>query len=145
MCSRGIAVTLVNSSAASTASAADRTEPVDALRPPGRRHDPHLPHRPGSRRRRPPRLHQPRPRPGPARRPTAASRRCASALIDVLDAAYAQGVRYFDAARSYGRSEEFLADWLRERPDVDDVVVGSKWGYTYTADWSAEAERHEVK
>ncbi|MFD3627677.1 aldo/keto reductase [Streptomyces sp. NPDC058698] len=64
---------------------------------------------------------------------------------ELLDAAYAQGVRYFDAARSYGRSEEFLADWLRKRTDVDDVVIGSKWGYTYTADWSTDAERHEVK
>ncbi|MEU3252186.1 aldo/keto reductase [Streptomyces sp. NPDC006997] len=64
---------------------------------------------------------------------------------DLLDAAYAQGVRYFDAARSYGRSEEFLADWLRDRPDADDVVIGSKWGYTYTADWTTDAERHEVK
>ena len=27
----------------------------------------------------------------------------------VLDAAYARGVRYFDAARSYGRAEAFLA------------------------------------
>ncbi|WP_062646792.1 aldo/keto reductase [Streptomyces maremycinicus] len=64
---------------------------------------------------------------------------------ELLDAAYAQGVRYFDAARSYGRSEEFLADWLKARPDVDDVVVGSKWGYTYTADWTTDADRHEVK
>ncbi|MGV9250368.1 aldo/keto reductase [Streptomyces sp. NPDC003697] len=64
---------------------------------------------------------------------------------ELLDAAYAQGVRYVDAARSYGRSEEFLADWLRARPDASDVVVGSKWGYTYTADWRADAERHEVK
>ncbi len=64
---------------------------------------------------------------------------------ELLDAAYAQGVRYVDAARSYGRSEEFLADWLARRPDADDVVVGSKWGYTYTADWSTDAERHEVK
>ncbi|MFE5405053.1 aldo/keto reductase [Streptomyces sp. NPDC056580] len=64
---------------------------------------------------------------------------------ELLDAAYAQGVRYVDAARSYGRSEEFLADWLNARPDIDDVVVGSKWGYTYTADWSTDAERHEVK
>ncbi len=64
---------------------------------------------------------------------------------DLLDAAYAQGVRYVDTARSYGRAEEFLAEWLRERPDADDVVVGSKWGYTYTADWSTGAERHEVK
>ncbi|MFJ8346988.1 aldo/keto reductase [Streptomyces sp. NPDC094153] len=64
---------------------------------------------------------------------------------ELLDAAYAQGVRYVDAARSYGRAEEFLADWLRSRPDADDVVIGSKWGYTYTADWSTDADRHEVK
>ncbi len=64
---------------------------------------------------------------------------------ELLDAAYAQGVRYFDAARSYGRSEEFLADWLTARPGIDDVVIGSKWGYTYTAEWRTDAEAHEVK
>ncbi|MFB7221657.1 aldo/keto reductase [Streptomyces sp. NPDC056227] len=64
---------------------------------------------------------------------------------ELLDAAYAQGVRYFDAARSYGRSEEFLGAWLAARPEVRDVVIGSKWGYTYTADWSVDAEAHEVK
>ncbi|NEA63080.1 aldo/keto reductase [Streptomyces sp. SID12488] len=64
---------------------------------------------------------------------------------ELLDAAHAQGVRYFDVARSYGRSEEFLADWLHARPDIDDVVIGSKWGYTYTAGWTTDAERHEVK
>ncbi|MER6785831.1 aldo/keto reductase [Streptomyces sp. NPDC000658] len=64
---------------------------------------------------------------------------------ELLDAAYAQGVRYFDAARSYGRSEEFLAGWLKARPDAADVVVGSKWGYTYTAGWTTDAEKHEVK
>ncbi|QDQ10515.1 aldo/keto reductase [Streptomyces spectabilis] len=65
--------------------------------------------------------------------------------LELLDAAYALGVRYVDAARSYGRSEEFLADWLASRPDIDDVVVGSKWGYTYTADWRTDATAHEVK
>ncbi|MER5984038.1 aldo/keto reductase [Streptomyces sp. NPDC001787] len=64
---------------------------------------------------------------------------------ELLDAAYAQGVRYFDAARSYGRSEEFLAGWLTAHPDATDVVVGSKWGYAYTAGWSVDAEAHEVK
>nr|MDT0662183.1 aldo/keto reductase [Micromonospora sp. DSM 115978] len=63
----------------------------------------------------------------------------------LLDQAYAAGVRYFDVARSYGRAEEFLARWLRTRPDLDDVVVGSKWGYTYTAGWRVEADTHEVK
>jgi aryl-alcohol dehydrogenase-like predicted oxidoreductase len=63
----------------------------------------------------------------------------------LLDEAYAAGVRYVDVARSYGRAEEFLADWLRGRPDVDDIVVGSKWGYTYTAGWRVDADVHEVK
>src|SRR5258708_16180503 len=35
--------------------------------------------------------------------------------VSVLDTAYAAGVRYFDAARSYGRAEEFLGDWIAER------------------------------
>ncbi|GIH61718.1 hypothetical protein Msi02_25350 [Microbispora siamensis] len=34
---------------------------------------------------------------------------------EVLDAARAAGVRYFDAARSYGLAEEFLAGWLTDR------------------------------
>ncbi|MEY9892710.1 aryl-alcohol dehydrogenase-like predicted oxidoreductase [Catenulispora sp. MAP5-51] len=63
----------------------------------------------------------------------------------VLDAAYAAGIRYFDAARSYGRAEEFLGEWLNAHPDIDDVAVGSKWGYTYTADWRVDAPVHEVK
>lgn len=64
----------------------------------------------------------------------------------VLDAAYAGGVRYFDAARSYGRAEQFLGSWLTSRfPEPGSVSVGSKWGYTYTADWRVQAEAHEVK
>jgi aryl-alcohol dehydrogenase-like predicted oxidoreductase len=64
--------------------------------------------------------------------------------FEVLDAAYAAGVRYLDAARSYGRAEEFLGAWLRDR-DPRDVVVGSKWGYVYTADWEVDADPPEVK
>ena len=64
----------------------------------------------------------------------------------VLDAAYAQGVRRFDAARSYGRAEEFLASWLvSRRLGRADVVVSSKWGYSYTGGWRLDAEHHEVK
>ncbi len=64
----------------------------------------------------------------------------------MLDLAYEQGLRYFDVARSYGRAEQFLRSWLSKREwNPDEVVVGSKWGYTYTADWKIEAERHEVK
>jgi aryl-alcohol dehydrogenase-like predicted oxidoreductase len=64
----------------------------------------------------------------------------------VLDAAWSAGIRYFDAARSYGRAEEFLASWLDSRSiPADAVTVGSKWGYTYTADWQIDAKVHEIK
>ena len=64
----------------------------------------------------------------------------------VLDSAYEGGVRYFDAARSYGRAEEFLGSWLRGRGfSPGEVTVGSKWGYTYTADWQVDADPPEVK
>ncbi len=64
----------------------------------------------------------------------------------VLDAAWQAGIRYFDAARSYGRAEAFLASWLQSRTiPREDIIVGSKWGYTYTAGWKVDAEVHEVK
>jgi aryl-alcohol dehydrogenase-like predicted oxidoreductase len=65
---------------------------------------------------------------------------------EVLDAAYAAGVRHFDAARSYGRAEQFLGRWLRARslrPGA--VTISSKWGYIYTADWQVDADPPEVK
>ena len=76
--------------------------------------------------------------------------RSVQALADrthaVLDAAYGAGVRHFDAARSYGRAEEFLSSWLKSRSiQAGAVTVSSKWGYTYTADWRVDADPPEVK
>jgi aryl-alcohol dehydrogenase-like predicted oxidoreductase len=72
----------------------------------------------------------------------ALERRC----HQVLDAAWAAGVRYLDAARSYGRAEAFLASWLAARGLApDEVTIGSKWGYSYVGDWRMDAEVHEVK
>jgi aryl-alcohol dehydrogenase-like predicted oxidoreductase len=65
---------------------------------------------------------------------------------DVLDAAYAAGVRYFDAARSYGLAEAFLSSWFTARRlPADSATVGSKWGYTYVGDWRLDAAVHERK
>ena len=64
--------------------------------------------------------------------------------LSMLDAAYAAGVRYVDAARSYGLAEEFLAGWLADRGHAD-VTVGSKWGYRYTGGWRLDAPVQEVK
>ncbi|MGZ6707969.1 MAG: aldo/keto reductase [Solirubrobacteraceae bacterium] len=66
--------------------------------------------------------------------------------FEVLDAAWAGGVRWFDAARSYGRAEEFLGAWLAAREIAPaDVTVSSKWGYAYTANWEVDADPPEVK
>ena len=65
---------------------------------------------------------------------------------EVLDAAHDGGVRYLDAARSYGRAEAFLASWLDRRGvPPDGVTVGSKWGYVYVGDWRMDADVQEVK
>ncbi|MEO5966274.1 MAG: aldo/keto reductase [Candidatus Limnocylindrales bacterium] len=65
---------------------------------------------------------------------------------EVLDAAWAAGIRYLDAARSYGYAERFLASWLRARAiDPAAVTVGSKWGYRYVGEWRMDAPVHEVK
>jgi aryl-alcohol dehydrogenase-like predicted oxidoreductase len=79
---------------------------------------------------------------GPDRSVEALRQRC----LQVCDAAWEGGIRWFDAARSYGRAEEFLAGWLSRRAiEPGEVTVSSKWGYTYTADWSVDAEVPEVK
>lgn len=64
---------------------------------------------------------------------------------ELLDDAWAAGVRHIDTARSYGRAEEFLAQWLDGRGELPGLVVSSKWGYTYTAGWQVQADAHEIK
>lgn len=61
---------------------------------------------------------------------------------ETLGRAWQLGVRYFDAARAYGKAEEFLASWAKGRAGA---TIGSKWGYTYTAGWRTEADQHEIK
>jgi aryl-alcohol dehydrogenase-like predicted oxidoreductase len=64
----------------------------------------------------------------------------------MLDRAFAAGIRYFDVARSYGRGEQFVRTWIDARGmRVEDVVVGSKWGYRYTGDWQVDGRAQEVK
>lgn len=73
------------------------------------------------------------------------------ATFAVLDAALAAGVDWVDTARSYGRAEEFVGDWWRERSAADPEwvrsapTVSSKWGYAYVGDWDRDAAVHEVK
>ena len=66
----------------------------------------------------------------------------------VLETAWTAGVRWFDVARSYGKAEEFVGDWLRCKGVApSEVAVSSKWGYRYVADWHVEVagDVHEVK
>ena len=65
---------------------------------------------------------------------------------EMLDAAYASGIRYVDAARSYGMAENFLSSWLKTRnPPKAAITIGSKWGYSYVGSWQLDAPVHEVK
>src|SRR4051794_41503708 len=51
----------------------------------------------------------------------------------VLDAAFDGGVRYFDAARSYGRGEAFLSSWLAGPGPRPAAAAGRpQGGLTYT-------------
>ena len=78
-----------------------------------------------------------------ADRSVAAMRRRCHAL---LDCAYEAGIRYVDVARSYGLAEQFVRSWCDDRRLPDQaLVIGSKWGYTYTGAWRLDAVRHEVK
>ncbi len=66
--------------------------------------------------------------------------------LTVLDAAWEGGVRHYDAARSYGAAEDFLGGWLSRAPGRRAAVrIGSKWGYTYVADFRPGATEHETK
>jgi aryl-alcohol dehydrogenase-like predicted oxidoreductase len=65
---------------------------------------------------------------------------------ELLDAAHGAGIRYVDVARSYGLAEAFLGGWLESRSvGHEEVVVGSKWGYTYVGAWDMHATVHEKK
>jgi aryl-alcohol dehydrogenase-like predicted oxidoreductase len=65
---------------------------------------------------------------------------------ELLHAAIDGGIRYVDAARSYGLAESFLGSWLDGRPPGAIVpTVGSKWGYTYVGEWRMDAAVHEIK
>src|SRR5438105_1857763 len=65
---------------------------------------------------------------------------------DVLDAAFETGIGYVDAARAYGKAGGVVGSGLHERRiQPAEVAIASKWGYTYTADWSTSAAQHEVK
>ena len=55
------------------------------------------------------------------------------------------GVRYFDTAPSYGKGEAFLSEWHNKNKH-NDTVLGTKWGYTYVANWELGfTGQHEIK
>src|SRR3954451_21037984 len=62
----------------------------------------------------------------------------------VLDYAFEAGVRDFDVARSYGRGEEFLGEWLRAHKPPG-VHVSPRWGYVYRGGWEVAHDPPEVK
>ncbi|WP_294178826.1 aldo/keto reductase [uncultured Schumannella sp.] len=65
---------------------------------------------------------------------------------ELLEAAWESGIRYVDAARSYGDAEGFLGSWVARHPGRRDrLTIGSKWGYEYVGNWRMDAPQHERK
>ncbi|WP_025741398.1 aldo/keto reductase [Aquimarina pacifica] len=64
--------------------------------------------------------------------------------LSTIEYAYKKGIRYFDTAPGYGLAEELLIDWAKSKQDPT-IEIGTKWGYTYTANFDPNATIHEVK
>lgn len=64
--------------------------------------------------------------------------------IRMLDDAFDKGVRFFDASPGYGLAESLLIEWLRQKNDPD-IIVATKWGLSYVADFDINATVHEIK
>lgn len=64
--------------------------------------------------------------------------------FNVLDKAYQLGIRYFDTAPGYGIAEKIVLDWLKTKND-ETIQIATKWGYTYVANFNANAKVHELK
>jgi aryl-alcohol dehydrogenase-like predicted oxidoreductase len=64
--------------------------------------------------------------------------------LRILDDAYDKGVRFYDTAPGYGLAESLLIEWLRQKNDPD-IIVTTKWGLSYVADFDINATVHEIK
>lgn len=64
--------------------------------------------------------------------------------FDVLEAAYNEGIRYFDTAPGYGIAEDLLMEWLKQKNDPT-IEIATKWGYVYLANLDPNATVHELK
>lgn len=64
--------------------------------------------------------------------------------IQILNNAYDNGVRFFDASPGYGLVESLLIEWLQQKNDSD-ITVATKWGLSYVANFDINATTHEVK
>ena len=64
--------------------------------------------------------------------------------IRILDDAYDKGVRFFDASPGYGLAESLLIEWLQQKNDPD-IIVATKWGLSYVANFDINAAVHEIK
>lgn len=64
--------------------------------------------------------------------------------LAILDDAYRKGVRFFDTSPGYGLAESLLMEWLRGKDDAG-IMVATKWGLSYAANFERHAKVHEIK
>lgn len=64
--------------------------------------------------------------------------------IELLNFASNAGISHFDTSSGYGIAEDMLLAFLDETKP-ENITISSKWGYTYTANFELNPEKHEVK
>lgn len=64
--------------------------------------------------------------------------------MSMLDNAYENGIRHFDTSPGYGIAESILHDWVKAKNDPS-IIISTKWGYTYMANFNPNATLHEIK
>lgn len=62
-----------------------------------------------------------------------------------LTTAYHAGIRMFDTAAAYGKSEERLGDFLRRHPDwAQQIFVATKWGEEFDCETELVSNNHTI-
>ena len=64
--------------------------------------------------------------------------------VMMLKNAAISGITHFDTSSGYGIAEDMLLAFLDE-DKPENITISSKWGYTYTANFELNPEKHEVK
>ncbi|MFD2205748.1 aldo/keto reductase [Kiloniella antarctica] len=65
--------------------------------------------------------------------------------FELLEQAYALGIRFFDTAPAYGTSEEIFGEFLKAHGGLDDITVATKFGEHWCDDSKSTTVDHSFE